>query len=205
MVWFSRILNDTDQFVSGEYDLGDSSLSLLEVSNALARHDPIEPQDAPSAFRMPQGSKIKASRRDAFLTVGRLVLVSPKLRDVLIDFDMGKNQFFEVPVHHASRLNYPNHFILNVIEKKNSFLPEHSIGYRAGITISFEGDDSVQTFDGKYDSDVPVLSPKATEGVDMWCEAAIWNRIFFSERLKNAVEVEDLGRTSFRFAQSKSQ
>lgn len=64
--------------------------------------------------------------RHAFKMIGGFLVISPKLRDVLIRFDLGKTALFEVPILQAdgeTPSDYPPHYILNVAETRDCFVP----------------------------------------------------------------------------------
>ncbi len=151
-------------------------------------------------------NKIKKSHRHAFHIYDLLVVVSPEVRDLLMTFNIGDAQFFKVPIHLGEGLGpsaYPDHYILNVHDKKRAFMPEHS----EEIKWSYDKDDGqggkIGVWRCMYNKDILAVSEAALEGLDLWAEDAVPTRFFFSDRLKRALDEAGMNKSSFRLVEAR--
>lgn len=120
-----------------------------------------------------------------------IVVISPKLRDVLSQFDLGSTGLFEVPIYQSDKTTlsaYPPHYILHVSEAKDCFVPEASEGVRRfvgwGKTEPLPGAPWVP----KAGRDLLAVRASAAAGADLWVDPKLWDRLFFSARLKRAID-----------------
>lgn len=129
---------------------------------------------------------------DIFYAGGFLV-VCGKLAKVLSRFDLGEGGLIPFTIYKADlETPYPGeYFLLNFGCQKNAILPEQCDDARKFIVRKETGQ---QVWDINYlneDADV-VLSPAALEGPDLWFEPAVYNKIFMSDKLAQALIAIDM-------------
>jgi hypothetical protein len=125
--------------------------------------------------------------KDIFM-VGPFYAVKGKLADVLSRFDLGEGGLVPFTIYQADlETPYPGEFfLLNFGAHKDTILIEQCGDARKFIVRKESGQ---QVWDINYlneDGDV-VLSPVALEGPDLWFEPAVYNKMFMSDALAQAL------------------
>ena len=142
----------------------------------------------------------KAALPDMFKVINGLIVVSQRFCDLLQDFDLGKTRLFEVPLYEYNQKDRRpgTYYILHIGEQKTSFLPDESTGLESlgsGETLVWMSD---------VDEDKLALSKDAAlTGVDLWMEAKMRSRIFFSDRLKMAIKDHKITASSLKMRPCK--
>ncbi len=131
----------------------------------------------------------KESLPDIFTGALVLIYVSEEMRDLLMQFDLGRTRFHEVPLREFDqRTPYSRRrwFLMHILENRKTFLPDLSTGLReVGIT----GEVWQAIPEGKNKL---AVDPKAAENLDLWLDRTILSRVFVSDRLKAAIKASDL-------------
>lgn len=125
--------------------------------------------------------------RDIF-AVGGFFAVKGKLAEVLSRFDIGSGGLIPFPIYKADLVTpYEGEFfLLNFGAQKNSILTEQS---RNVVKFAVNRTTGMQLWEVNSwieDGDV-ALSPAALEGPDLWFEPIIYNKIFLSDALVEAL------------------
>lgn len=156
----------------------------------------------PTYMYFSRGTSIAEPTKDAFTTIGGLMVVSPKVRDVMAQFDLGANRLIEVPVCKnidGVPSKFPPHFVLHVVERKSCFVPEASINVEQPEKWDGSPPDPDTKWEGVYDTDTPALHAAAAKGVDMWCDPDLQYSFFFSDRLKRALDDAQIKSQGLKF------
>ncbi|MEO1468218.1 MAG: hypothetical protein AAFV86_04120 [Pseudomonadota bacterium] len=187
-IWFSRALDNTDGSYSIDHDKGTDV-----VPFAWAYRD-IEPSPSPDAiptclFQL--GASFKPRSADAAMVLDGFIVVSEKMRDVLTQFNLGSTQFYECPIYasHEKTAVLPGRYaILHVMEKKSAFVPEASENVHQGSLFDDRPVIPGEPWKPTYGKDILAVRAAATEGVDLWADPDIKDRLFATDRLKPALD-----------------
>lgn len=169
---------------------------------------PIEIDQAPVYLFFDRHTAIPTATKDAFRIIGRLRVISRELLDVLVKFDMSGAQFFEVPIYadqNGAPSGLPNHYVLNVYGSKDVFIPELSVNIEKTILLAL-GETKPRPdalWEPKDDVDVIALQAAAGEGPDLWRDPNLRGRLFFSDRLKQAIDASGLQTKALSFAPTR--
>ena len=125
---------------------------------------------------------------DIFTCGGGAFVVRGKLADTLSHFDLGQGGLIPFPIYQADlETPYPGEFfLLNFGCQKNTVLPEQSQNVVKFAVDHKTGLQYWKVNSWSEDADV-VLSPVALEGPDLWFEEFVFNKIFMSNRLAQAI------------------
>lgn len=152
-------------------------------------------EDAPKYLYFEAGSKLRLREKDAFKIIDGLLVISPELRDVLVQFDLGQTQLFEVPIYKNVKKkpsDLPNHFVLNVHAPKDTLLPELSEKYERPIRRDETEPRPGVKWRPENSSAVAAVRAESCEGADMWHDPNVRNVFFMSDRLKHAIDAAKL-------------
>lgn len=128
-----------------------------------------------------------SKRRDLFFA-GPFFAVQGKLAETLARFDLGEGGLIPFTIYKADLVTlYPGEFfLLNFGAQKNAILPEQS-RYVEKFSVHHEtGFQKWKVNLRSEDGDV-AFSSAALEGPDLWFEPAIFNKIFMTDRLAQAL------------------
>lgn len=205
-VWYSRIRSDDASYRSFNFSMGQSAMSKIDFVEGVTRHNFVDPSAAAEYLFFQSHRDIKKTHKHAFFINDHLLIVSSEMRDLLMTFDIGDAQFFKVPIRLEDGLGqstYLDHYILNVHDKKRAFVPEHS----EEIKWSYDKDDGqggkISVWFCMYKKDILAVSKAALEGLDLWAEDAVPSRLFFSDRLKRALDEAGMNKSSFRLVEAR--
>lgn len=140
---------------------------------------------------------LKAGLPD-FCAFNYVRVVSGRVMDLFQSFDIGVTRFHEVPI-----LDLDGHtplaarwFILYVVSKKSCFVPE----------LTSQGRATGQPETGYTATNLPrndlFVRASAAAGSDMWTDPVLFGALFFSDRMKRAIEKARF-RKSITFVQCK--
>ena len=117
-----------------------------------------------------------------------MFVVRGKLAEVLSRFDLGEGGLIPFTIYQADlETPYPGeYFLLNFGARKNAVLPTESRHLEKFSVHHQTGFQKWKVNLRSEDGDV-ALSPAALEGPDLWFEPAIYNKIFMSDRLAQAL------------------
>ncbi|MEO0623282.1 MAG: DUF1629 domain-containing protein [Pseudomonadota bacterium] len=196
-IWYSRILQSTDVSVDLKNHFS-SKEDVLPYIRKFRLFEPVPLEKSPkSIYYAKSRVRIPDRYRHAFKIWNGLLVISPKLRDVLIQFHLGKTALFEVPILQAdgeTPSDYPPHYILHVAETRDCFVPEASENVRQMM----RHDETEPKPDAPWVSDARTdqlaVRASARVGIDLWAHAKLRERIFFSDRLKQAIDAAKVSR-----------
>lgn len=192
-IWYSRILTDINALVGLDCVMAQDALEdILRYKHRYEAWE-LDPQgNGPVSLKFRKGTyKIKPTLQDAFKIWNAFLVVSPKLRDVLVRFDLGATRLIEVPVFKSNGktpADYPPHYVLHVTETKSTLIPEASKDVEQALKPGqVEGyPDGLWRDSNLYDQ--LAVHAAAADGVDLWADPILQRRLFFSDRLKRAIE-----------------
>jgi hypothetical protein len=139
--------------------------------------------EAEAIFDEKRFSKI----RDLFF-IGPFFAVKGKLAEVLSRFDLGEGGLIPFTIYKAD-LETPcsgEFFLLNFGAQKNTIQPEQSRNVEKFSVHHETGFQKWDVLHRSVDGDV-ALSAGALEGPDLWFEPAVYNKIFMSDALAQAI------------------
>lgn len=200
-VWMSGVLDNYDigmkQGSRTKYyghDWNQASLILPpspseDVRQAYTRHlqgFALRRDEFPEAEAVWDERRFKKAK-DIFM-VGPFYAVKGKLADVLSRFDLGEGGLIPFTIYKADlETPYPGEFfLLNFGAQKNTVLPEQS---KNVVKFSVHHETGFQKWEvnsWSEEGDV-VVSPAVLEGPDLWFDPAIYNKIFMSNALVQAI------------------
>lgn len=166
----------------------------------------IETKFAPSFLFFEDDREIPSNTKDAFKIIGGLRVISPALHDVLVQFDMTGVQFFEVPIladKNGAISGLPNHYVLNVYGSKDALIPALSENIEKQIFPRESEPRPNAKWRPSNDLDVVALSESAGEGADIWRDPDLKQTLFFSDRLKQAIDAAGLKTKALSFAPAR--
>lgn len=174
----------------------------IAYSDAARNMQPYTGDFPPTFLYFSQGTQIAQATKDAFISENGLMIVSPAVRDVLVQFELGASQLIEVPVYRdmaGTPSEYPPHFVLHVMEHKSCFVPEASLNVEQPPKWDGSPPDPDKKWRGIYRTDTPALRAFAADGADMWCDPILRHRIFVSDRLKQALDAARIKSQGLKF------
>ena len=195
-IWYSRLPQTTDFSVGLDFCLPRNDVQTrLAVNIMYDRHQPIPAGDAPRYLVLERQNgreaRIRPGCRDAFKITDGLIVISPKLRDVLVRFDLGGTQLFEVPILKSdgeTASGLPSHFILNVVEAKDCFVPEASENVERLVRWGATEPEPGAPWKAKARTCRIAVRASAAEGSDLWFAPDLLGRLFLSDRLRQAID-----------------
>lgn len=188
-IWYSRIFETTEIDMGIDFEIEGGGLQYTRDYRA---RRPVARKDAPICLFFKRGyDKIVPAYRDAFKITDAIVVVSPKLRDVLSQFDLGGSGLFEVPIYQSDKTTlsaYPPHYILHVSEAKDCFFPEASEGVKRFLLWGETEPRPGAPWMPIAGRDRLTVRASAAAGADLWVDPKLLDRLFFSDRLKRAID-----------------
>ena len=140
-------------------------------------------------------------------------MVSEPMRDLLAGFDLGPTQLIKLPLYDGKKIEDSvvgfepdlskrdprRWFLLHVAALKDAFLPEVSRHmYHARKAEGDRPDMWTPNAANKLGMLV-ALDPSAAEGADLWRDPRMRGVLFFSDRLKHAIETSGLRAEVLKF------
>jgi hypothetical protein len=125
----------------------------------------------------------RAKTPDWFKIMGGLDVISEKFRNCLAEYDLGANEFFEVPLYEFDQKTRRSGrwFIFHICETKDTLVAEQSTGLEQdGIAGGF--------WRSRVGEDVLAARASSAQGADLWIDLHLGGRIFLSDRLKTALK-----------------
>jgi hypothetical protein len=207
-IWFSRIAQTTDVHVrlDGVWPGKDAKFRVA-CKHAYKRWEAWPDDCTPTRLSfMEKSGKIPASYRDAFKIANGFIVISRKFRDVLAGFELGKTRLIELPVYQSdgeTPSDTPPHYILNVAETKPCFVPEESENVKRFVQWGETEPRPGAPWVSVYSRDLPAVRATAAQGVDLWGEPVLDERLFFSDRLKQAIDAAGITRKGLELTEAK--
>ena len=159
---------------------------LIDYLNEFDRRDPVSSDQAPDFIYFSlRGlkSSYKQKLPDLISITDGILVVSQKLHDLLLQFNLGATSLFEVPLYeHDQRTLRPGTwYILHIAVKKQTVIPERSENVRESPTKGYWDPCANQ-------DDVLAVHAGSAIGEDLWVDPHFHNRTFLSDRLKTAID-----------------
>ena len=198
-IWFSRILTLTKIVDYGITDVP------VEFVNACRLQRPYDGDFVPKTLEpRQQSARISKTDEDAFRIGGGVTIISPKLRDVLVQFDLGATRLAKV-----SWINWdgtpsprPPHYIFHVAETKPTLIPDQSENIKQVAKAGATPKPDAPWRPTDYPDKLAVMASSAT-GVDMWRDPNLRDRVFFTDRLRQAIVAADLSAKDFTLREAR--
>ncbi|MEM7743772.1 MAG: hypothetical protein AAF409_08685 [Pseudomonadota bacterium] len=136
-------------------------------------------------------SKISPSMIDAFTIAGNFLVISAKFRELLQQFNLGSTLLNEVPIYRSNGKSlsaYPAYCVLHVTETKSALVPEESESIKQFVFAGETEPRPTTPWSEDGIEDMLAVRAHAAEGVDLWADEMMDRRLFFSDRLKRAVD-----------------
>ena len=201
-IWYSRILTDVS---TADLSVNDMPIQYYNAYKARTPYDEIAPAFEPKVLA--SGARVvllPQSSQDAFKVCGAMIVVSERLKDVLARFDLGKTRLLPVTLMESKGTPFDGtYYILHIGEAKPTLIPEASENLRQ---VTPWGSDTPRPGAPWRPFEIPdVLGVRAeaAKGVDLWHDPQLEDRIFFSDRLRQAIEAEELSAKSLTLQEAK--
>lgn len=169
-IWYTRILTDVDARVEVDtvfLQPGRKDMVRYGKHYEAWEFDPGGNEPRFLKFRNGE-TKIKPALHDAFRQFA--LTISPKLRDVLVQFDLGSTRLFEVPVYEEdgeTLSSFSPYYVLHVTETKPTLIPEESKNIERPNPLKLpEADLKTRWYRTGYLDDLAV-NPSSAMGVDL--------------------------------------
>ena len=138
---------------------------------------------------------IKPISEDLIYLMGRFIFVREDFAEILMQFNLGQTRLFNVgcPLGRNGQVIYDRKFyLLNVTEWRNFFVSEKSELVRS-LDLFNEGYKVYSLGDSGFRKSKVALSKQSLEcDVDIWHDPMVRDSIFFSDRLKTALDEKGL-------------
>jgi hypothetical protein len=133
--------------------------------------------------------KKKENLPDIFTGAMALIYVSKEMRDLLMQFELGRTRFHEVPLfEYDQKTPYPGRrwFMMHILENRKTFVPKLSTGLR-------EVGENTNVWQANPEGKNKLaVNPSAASDLDFWMDRNVLSRMFFSDRLKIAIKESGL-------------
>lgn len=205
-VWMSSVLDNYDigmkqgaraKFYGHEWNPASLTIPISpeEVYQASKRHRQgfaLQRSEFPEAIAVWDEKRFKKVQ-DIF-TAGPFYAVKGQLAETLSQFDLGEGGLIPFTIYKADlETPYPGEFfLLNFGCHKDTVLPEQSRNVvKRGVSVK-TGQELWAVNGWSEDGDV-VVPPAVLGGPDLWFDPAIYNKIFMSDRLVQALSEIGMG------------
>ena len=207
-IWYSRILTSIDVMTHIDCVLTTNDQdSRLSYQRAYLEWSPDPSGNSPISLEFKRSpATIGKTMRDAFKVLNGYVVVSQAFRDVLVSFDLGSTELYEVPVFRIGGIKpskYPPHYLLHVTETKPTLIPEESKNIRRGVRPGETEPPPNARWRRTYQPDDLAVYVSSAEGVDLWADPILQGRWFFSDRLKQAIDEAGIVSKGLDFVQAR--
>jgi hypothetical protein len=181
-IWVSKFIDEPENIRSINYHIGRKRLDYLDEFD---RHDAVERSQAPDYifFKLKDlKPSYRANTPDWVMITDRIFVISEKFHNLLSGMKMGPTRMFEVPLfeYDQKTMRPGRWFILHIVAKKRTVIPELSEGVREYETKGFWGPQLAAV-------DTLTVQAGAAEGEDLWVDPYYSNRIFLTDRLFSAI------------------
>ena len=201
-IWRSRVLSTSDFMQPFYLRNADGSHVAVELVDARMTFRKVDPEHRPGLLQQHEdASNFNQSYSDAF-KAGGFFFLSTALRDVLSEFDLGATWMLELPVYkdlNKTPSQFPPFHLLHVCETKEGFLPEQSTGIRQLRALGKPIPGAPYQFLGWEKGEEVAVSTASVPGVDLWGYDMLRGQLFFSDRLKRAIDAAGLRTKAFGF------
>lgn len=205
-IWYTKMLSTDAGRVSFTMYCAGGNESFLRFQRAHKGLRSVDARDVPEYLYFFRDRKINPARADVFLSTDGLIVVSPRVRDILVQFDLGKTRLFEVPIYKSEKkepTKYPPHYLLHVMEHKDTFLSSESENVKQFVVAGEDGPRPGVHWTSVYNKDELAVRASSADGVDIWADPNISRRVFFSDRLKRALDAAKIKTTALKFFEAR--
>lgn len=191
-IWSSNFLTTTYMLRKTNIKLNIHEPTSRDFEDIRVRYEsglPIGPKDVPIYpvalyFQYPDTPEsYKEKWRDIFQVQLGLVVVSGRMKDQLQEFNLGETSFRELPLFENDQ-NTPRpegpFFLMHILQFRDTFVPE--------LSENVEKLENVDKWRPAITSDVIAVDPDAVGDADLWVDHRIKGRVFFSDRLRQAIK-----------------
>lgn len=187
-VWASRAFMDSTRIKGFTADPLPTGMSLGQMAELNEAGEPMSAEHFPKEIFAEYPDKKEKKQADLILAAGAVV-ISAACADVLRQFDLGHSSLYPIKLFQHDRKTpvEGEYFCLNIGERKDTFLPEHS------PRLIVLGNGRLMMPSSLHDDDVAV-SPAALEGPDLWVSPPLIRIFFLSDRLTQALRAAKMGR-----------
>ncbi|MFK4003716.1 hypothetical protein [Qipengyuania sp. NPDC077563] len=198
-VWMSSVLSNHNiglkqgartKFFGHEWNPASLEIPLSpdDVHAASRRHREgfaLERSEFPEAIAVWDQKRFKKVKE--IFMAGPFYAVQGKLAEVLARFDLGEGGLLPFTIYQADlETPYPGEFfLLNFGCRKDTLVPESSKKVSKFVVVKKTGQQRWKVDD--WIEDEVVLRDAALEGPDLWFEEALYNKIFVSDALAQAI------------------
>ena len=188
---------------------------LGELARKMQGHEPFTDENRPHSAFFETHLKTKLEKDPADLIGVRMdgFMVSEPMRDLLAGFDLGPTQLIELPLYDGKKIESSfvgfepdpskrdprRWFLLHIVALKDAFLPEASRHMYHAWKAKGSRPDRWTPGDLSKPDMLLALDDSAADGADLWRDPHVGNVLFFSDRLKRAIETSGLRAEVLKF------
>ncbi|KCV81347.1 hypothetical protein ATO10_13124 [Actibacterium atlanticum] len=191
-VWVSRIMMDSTLIKPFAADIVETDKdNAIEALRLNQLGFPLPSDRFPKEQYFTQRSKKAAKQPDIF-SAGGFWCVSAAVADVMRQFDLGEGGLYPTKLFQFDRETpvEGTYFCLNFGVRQQHFIPDQS----PGATVPFKAPpNSWKPQFVVNDYDIAVRA-EALDGPDMWIDPYLWNAVFMSDPLVQALKAAKLTR-----------
>ncbi|CAN7617574.1 hypothetical protein LJR235_004577 [Pararhizobium sp. LjRoot235] len=187
-IWASRAFMDSSRIKGFTADPLPTGMNLGQVAELNQAGERMSAEHFPKEIFAEYPDKKEMKQADLVVAAGAVV-VSAACADVLQQFDLGHSSLYPIKLFQHDRKTpvEGEYFCLNIGERKDTFLREHSqrvLEYGVG---------GFRMRSNLLDDEVAV-SPASLEGPDLWVSPPLKRIFFLSDRLTQALRAAIMSR-----------
>jgi hypothetical protein len=176
-----------EEWRPAQHDQGSVSDKVMDAINRHAKGFALQRTEMAEAAAVFDEKCFK--RTHDLFAVGGFYAVKGKLAEVLARFDLGEGGLVPFPIYKADLVTpYEGEFfLLNFGAQKNCILPEQSENV-VKFVVNAQTGIQIWKVNSWFEEGDVALSTAALEGADMWFDPIVYNRIFMSNALAEALQ-----------------
>lgn len=187
-IWASRAFMDSTRIKGFTADPLPTGMNLGEMAELNETGERMSAEHFPKEIFALYPDKKEKKQADLVLAAGAVV-VSAACAGVLRQFDLGHSSLYPIKLFQHDRKTpvEGEYFCLNIGERKDAFLREHS------QKVMEFGNGTLSMWPNLHDDEVAV-SAAALAGPDLWVSPPLSRLFFLSDRLVQALRAAKMGR-----------